>query len=237
MASEFEKRKAVFRDAIIHDCELRSSARVVGYKIADLINSKSGDSWPSQEYLSNQLGLSIRTVGAAVGVLVERGWFSTEMDGRGLRYVPKYERAAQTPAKPAGVHTGGYSHDTGKSCRTTPARKGPLSSNDDPKNNPRRRCEELGPFEGAASNDRSRRERMLTLADQSSVMTEQARHGGAPCFVFENSEPWHAWTEYRKRNGLAGAMPSRQCMVGGRWRTGWDAPTLYPPGYRREGAA
>ena len=71
------------------------------------------------------------------------------------------------------------------------------------------------------------------LPDQSDAITRQARRAGAPQFVFENSEPWRAWTAYRAAHGL-GAMPTRQRMVAGRWRTGWDAPTLYPPGYSRK---
>jgi hypothetical protein len=55
-----------------------------------------------------------------------------------------------------------------------------------------------------------------------------ARKQGA--FVFEGSEPWKAWCNYRKRNGLPASLPTRQAMIGGRLRSGWDLPTLWPPG-------
>jgi len=42
-----------------------------------------------------------------------------------------------------------------------------------------------------------------------------------------------SWVEYRERNGIPGALPMRQHMVDGRWRIGWDVPTLFPPGYGR----
>ena len=63
-------------------------------------------------------------------------------------------------------------------------------------------------------------------------ITAQAVCGGAPRFVFEGSKPWRAWVEYRARIGIPGQMPVRRHVVNGRWRSGWDAPTLYPPSYR-----
>ena len=74
---------------------------------------------------------------------------------------------------------------------------------------------------------------VAALPDQSAAITRQARRSGAPQFVFEGSEPWRAWTEYRKAHGIPGSLPTRQALVNGRWRTGWDAPTLFPPGYTR----
>ncbi len=92
--------------------------------------------------------------------------------------------------------------------------------------------------DGGGNGDREKI--IATLPDQSAAITRQARRAGAPQFVFEGSEPWLAWTEYRKAHGIPGTLPTRQAMVSGRWRTGWDAPTLYPPGYshgKKGGAA
>jgi Helix-turn-helix domain len=213
----FRRRLAQYRAAILHDVDLGLAARVIGYELADCINPKSFDAWPSQEWLASRLGLTTRTVRRAVPELVEQGWFTIEMDGRSWRYIPnevRWHNGGKKPAKMSGIDNGQNCIDSGQSVRSIPDKMGTLSSLKDPE-------------------ERSYAPSVLIPHDRASAMRGLARKQGAPRFVFEGSEPWKAWCDYRKRNGIPGALPTRQQMIDGRLRTGWDVPTLWPPGYSR----
>jgi hypothetical protein len=237
----FERLKAKLRDDILHDRSLPRAARSIGYEIADHWNFKTGYAWPPQQLLADRTGYCIRTVERAVKVLTggPNAWFRSEIDSRNYKYFPKLDRSTASDTR----QNVGYPHPTFGT--TTPdisyknARQNVgLSSLREPNREPTAVCGQLARRERASSTDdqESYRDRVVaTHPDQSEAITQRARRAGAPVFVFENSEPWRAWIAYREATGVPGAMPTRQCMHRGRWRTGWDAPTLYPPGYGAAG--
>lgn len=228
---EFRRKKAKFCAAIIHDQSLSPAARIVGWEIGDNLNARTGDAWPGQQYLADKLSLGVRTIRRGTAAVMEGGYFRIEMVGRSRHYVPCFEKAANLAA----VDTGQIRPQHRPNATALPAKKAPLSSREnlfeptlasrkDPPHDDDDEADERGK-EGT--------EQRSVLADRDREMTEIARNGGAPAFVFEGSKPWRAWSEYRQCNGLPGPFPTRQHMIGGRWRTGWDAPTLWPPGYGR----
>jgi hypothetical protein len=52
-------------------------------------------------------------------------------------------------------------------------------------------------------------------------------------FAYEGSEPFDAWIEHRRANGMALLPPIDVAVIDGERRTGAWFPQLYPPGYRR----
>jgi hypothetical protein len=235
---DFAARKAKFRAAIFYDRGLSLAGRIVGYEIADHLNRRSGDAWPGQKYLADRLGIAERTVRRAVADLVHAGWFSTEMDGRAWRYLPNYGRITQTPDNLAGVNTGHRQRKHRTLATATPDKKVPLSSLENQIEEPTAVGGHPTKPHTLASIDEvsgHRGRTVVELPDQSDQISQHARRRGAPVFVYENSEPWNAWTSYREKIGLPGRMPTRQKMDKGRYRTGSDCPTLYPPGYGTAG--
>lgn len=234
---EFNRQKARFRDAILHDQRLTSAEQRIGYEIADCLNCQTGDAWPSQHYLARRSGYCVRTVERATKRLAGADglWFRREIDGKGYRYFPKLDQLARVDTR---QNVGGrpstsvtktadngdqYARqNVGLSSLRTRIRE-PIGVG--------RQIDGLAP---ALSKTVEREEKVATtVVEGDREITAQAVAGGAPRFVFEGSEPWRAWTEYRERKGISGPLPTRQHMVNGRFRTGWDAPTLWPPGYGR----
>ena len=228
----FRRAKANFRAAIIHDHSLSPAARIVGWKIADSLNARTGDAWPGQEYLAAKLGLGVRTIRRGTAAVIQAGYFIAKMDGRRRRYVPCFEKAANSAAG----DTGQIRLQHRPKATTIPDNKVTLSSRENLVDPPRA-CGKASPHDDdddeADERGREGTKQPFVFADRDREMTEIAKNGGALAFVFEGSEPWRAWSEYRKRNGVPGSLPTRQRMTGGRWRTGWDLPTLWPPGYGR----
>jgi hypothetical protein len=110
---EFERRKAQLRDAILHDQRLTRAEQRIGYEIADYLNFRTGDAWPSQEYLAQRTGYSVRSVERATKRLagsleVDGLWFTREIDGRSYRYIPKFDQLARPDTR----HDVGYRHPT-----------------------------------------------------------------------------------------------------------------------------
>ena len=102
----FRREKARFRDAIIHDASLSPAARLVGYEIADNINVRSGDAWPSQEYIGRRLGIEVRSVRRGIAQLLRAGWFKSEIDGRTWRYIPCFEQTDRKADNLSGIGGG-----------------------------------------------------------------------------------------------------------------------------------
>lgn len=231
---EFVRQKARLRDAIVHDQQLPRAARHIGHEIADHLNWQTGDAWPSQETLAARTGYSVKTVQRATKQL--DFWFTREIDGESYRYVPKFDQLAERNAR-QNVRRG---HPT-FATRTPDNRDGDtrqnvrLSSLRDPNREPDGACGQAkhsAAAHGYGGVAERQEESPIVFADYDQQITAAAASGGAPRFAFEGSEPWRAWNEYRERKGME-PLPTRQHMVGGRWRTGWDVPTLWPPGYGR----
>lgn len=247
----FERQKARLRDAILHDLRLTRAEQRIGYEIADHLNFRTGDAWPTQEYLAARTGYDARTVRRASKRLAgEHGepgsWFAREIDGSCYRYVPLFEQLTDTKGgqptadKMSGVGCGKHrtlatrtpdidNRKTGQNVRLSSLREPPYE-------NPLCASGKAG-ASTALGQYRERAEQgskgVAAFPDQDTEITAAAAGGGACRFVFEGSEPWRAWSEYRQRNGISGPLPTRQHMVNGRWRTGWDVPTIWPPGFGR----
>jgi Helix-turn-helix domain len=234
--STFAKQRAKFRAAILHDTDLGMGARIVGYEIADLIHVRSIDAWPSQEWLAQQLGIGIRTVRRAVAELVKAEWFTVEMDGRSWRYVPseiRWQNGGRKAAKLASVETGLECSEDGQVGLSTAAKMVPLSSiSTQTDTDPQLGAQLIGNAAACSLQRLSGEQDDMHHGALSGVaLAALAKKQGAPKFVFEDSKPWKAWLDYRKRNGLPARLPTGQHIIGGRARTGWHMPTLWPPGY------
>jgi hypothetical protein len=239
---EFRRLKMRLRDAILHDPQLTRAEQRIGHDLADCLNFRTGDAWPSQEYLAWRSDCCVRTVERATKRLAGTGeydglWFTREIDGNGYRYRPKLDRLAllNTPqcvqrpnptfaTKTTDFRDRGTRHNVG------------LSSLRDPNRDPS--CEggcatrppaEPNYQEMVGRDDES----PIDVLDLDQTITAAAARGGAPRFVFEGSEPWRAWVDYRRSQGMRAPLPTRQRIINGRWRTGCDVPTLWPPGYGR----
>jgi hypothetical protein len=241
----FERQKAQLRDAILHDHRLTRAEQRIGYEIADYVNYRTGDAWPSQDYLAGRTGYSIKSIERATkrlaGTVESDGlWFTREIDGRAYRYVPKFNALDKPRAEPdtrqnVGCRYPTFATETPDICDQNTRQNVGLSSLREPNRDPTRVCGQARDAPTSQSNQTVERERKgaIPFADRDQAITTAATNGGAPRFVFEGSEPWRAWLEYRERNGIPGSLPTRQHTVDGRWRTGWDVPTLWPPGYGR----
>jgi hypothetical protein len=234
---EFTRLKKRLCDAILHDKRLSRTGRAVGYEIADYLNYQTGDAWPSQEIIARRVGCCVRTVERVSKVLAGTAetdglWFSREIDGASYRYIPKFDRLTQPNTR----QNVGYRHPT-IATKTPDIRDQKtrhnvgLSSLREPNREPTGACGQVSD-QPASPYDQVVERGMNDAIPFDQEITAQAVCGGAPSFVFEGSKPWHAWVEYRAQIGIPGRMPVRRHMVNGRWRSGWDAPTLYPPGYR-----
>ena len=240
---EFSRLKAQLRDAILHDRRLTRAEQRIGYEIADSLNFRTGNAWPSQEYLAGRTNYSVKSVERATKRLagtaeLDGVWFTREIESKGYRYVPKFDLLARpNPRQIVGHSHPTFATRTSDICDQSTRKNVGLSSLREPNREPSRFSGHAAGAPAALNNNRGVVQREGKGANafeyRDLAMTAAAANGGAPRFVFEGSEPWRAWVEYRERNGIPGPMPTRQHLVAGRWRTGWDAPTLWPPGYGR----
>jgi hypothetical protein len=241
---EFERLKWRLRDAILHDKRLTRAEQRVGYEIADHLNPMTGDAWPPQEHLAQRTGYSVKTIERATKRLagtfdVDGLWFTREVDGRCYRYIPKFENLveADTRQNVGGRHPTLATRTPDISDQNTRQNVG-LSPLREPIREPKRnRTQQKHRASGAKEACRGSEGEAIPFIDPDRAISARARAAGAPRFVYEGSEPWKAWIEYRARNGIPGSLPTRQHMINGRWRTGWDVPTLWPPGYGRVGSS
>jgi len=235
---EFHRRKARLRDAILHDERLTSAEQRVGYEIADRLNFRTGDAWPSQEFLAQKSGYCVKTVERATKVLAGnagRGglWFTRERDGNFYRYAPKFDPLAQVCAlQSAERRNPTLAVKTPDIRDRNPGHRVGLSSLRDPKREPHSHESATGSTDVLSDGKAVEQEEEGSgnLSDHDETITAAAARGGAPRFIYLDSDPWRAWAEFRERQDML-PMPTRQHMVTGRWRTGWDVPTLWPPGY------
>jgi hypothetical protein len=231
----FQKQKAELKDAILHDKRLSLKARMIGYEIADLLNFKTGYSWPSQRLIVEKIGCCERTVREVTKLLADEGsglWFRRQLDGKNYCYYPRFERLKEAPSPVD--DTGKMEHRTpakvtGKNCR--------LSSLIDPieKEIPTGACGQpiaLPPDPRKPIGRMDDRRKVIDLSNLDEIITTAARAEGSCAFVYLDSHPWHCWNEYRVAQGLL-PLPHRQHQVNGLLRAGADVPTLYPPGYGR----
>lgn len=245
---EFKRQKGRLRDAILHDTRLTPAAQRIGYELADCVNFHTGDAWPDQEYLAAQSGYCTKTVARATKRLAgENGepglWFTRELDpkaGTGrrpsYRYEPRFDQLDAPRSEPESrqIASGDdrtlvpeipdiRSRERGKNVRLT------ILKEDSIRELTRVSGKHGAGVPSAANEGLSDEGRVLTFVKPETITTAAAS-GGAPRFCFESSEPWRAWQHYRKLHGQP-PFPRRQQMIGRLFRTGWDVPTLYPPGY------
>jgi hypothetical protein len=198
---EFNRLKARLRDAILHDDRSTRAERRIGYEIADYLNFGSGDAWPSQAYLAQRSGYSVKSVERATKRLAGTGehdglWFRREIDGKGYRYVPKFDRLTPSDTrqnvgrrsptfatKTPDIRDGGARQNVGLSSLGDPnleaARDGGHVRHSPAVRNHERMAER---------DDKS----PIGSPDLDQAITTAAVSGGAPRFVFEGSEPWRA---------------------------------------------
>ena len=88
--------------AVMLDTSLSPGTRLVGWLIADHVNTKRGYAWPSQEQIRKKLGLSVRHVRRAIHDLEKRGYFAVDKKER------NHEYRIATPDKMSGVDTGHF---------------------------------------------------------------------------------------------------------------------------------
>jgi hypothetical protein len=239
---EFNRLKAWLRDTILHDARLTRTEQRIGSEIADYLNYETGDAWPSQEVIARRANCSVKSVERATKLLagtekIDGLWFTREIDAAGgsYRYIPKFDRLTQMSTR----QNVGYRHPT--FATETPDIQDQetrhnvgLSSLREPNRDPTRVCGQPGgssPVRSEQTVERGVKD-AISFGGRDEEITAAAVAGGARWFVWQGSEPWRAWNEYRERNGIPGPMPTRQHVVKGCWRTGWDVPTLWPPGYQ-----
>jgi hypothetical protein len=228
----FKKNKEKLKAAIMHDERLSSNYRVMGWKIADLLNFKTGYAWPSEEFLAEKTHCSPRTARRAIARLTDErtGWFRRELDGRNNCYFPRFERLDR-------------SRDRGHSGppieATSGVSSGLLSSLIDPPEKEiltnRSASDQI--TEQPVANGRrdgSKADRLkngvVSLGNQDEIITKLAHKDGKRHFVLQDSEPWERWTRYLAAQGRPPMMPRRHLWKG-KWRVGCDMPSLYPLGF------
>ncbi len=198
---EFNRLKARLRDAILHDPRLTRAEQRVGHEIADCLNVRTGDAWPSQAYLARQSGYSVKSVERATKRLAGTGehdglWFTREIDGKGYRYVPKFDQLAESHSQQSvGRRSPTFASGTPDNCARSARQNVGLSSFGNPNRESNR-----GDGHARHSHAPQSDGRMAERDDESptgfhnldEAITEAAASGGAPRFVFEGSEPWRA---------------------------------------------
>lgn len=141
MADAWTRRKLELQDRVMHDARLTPAARLVFYEILQHVNRKSGDAWPSEKRLADNLGLEERTVRRAIhgdprprktgneaGApgLIALGYITVEMDGRCNTYRPIFGDRPEAPDSGPMVRnarvgdTGPKCTDSGPMVRPTP---------------------------------------------------------------------------------------------------------------------
>jgi hypothetical protein len=246
---EFDRLKGRLREAILRDPRLTRAEQRIGYDLADCVNFRTGDAWPPQEYLAQRARYCTKTVARATKRLAgENGepglWFTRELDpkaGTGrrpsYRYEPRFDQLDAFRSEPEHrqVACGNdrtlaaeipdiRSRERGKNVRLTILRE------DSIREPTTRGSGKRGTGSYSAANEGLADEGQVITFVKPEAITIAAASGGAPRFCFERSEPWRAWQHYRKSIGSP-SLPRRERLIFGRFRTGADVPTLYPPGY------
>ena len=216
-------QKSALRDAVIHDADLMPSARVVGYKIADLVNDLSGYAFPSQEYLSEQLGFPIRTIQRATKALEAAGYFiveNEEKDRRSKRYFININHPKKG-AKLSSILGDKTRIDRRQKQHRIGDKKAPLSLYDPNISSGAAKNLTLDVPDGIA---------VLARQDDSESDDDQfvkaAKRAGCK-FVILNSEPWKAHAAARAVDGLP-MPPVHTDIVRGRTCRGVYLQTLWP---------
>ncbi len=78
---EFYPARGAWQEWVRCDAKLSMTARTVAIEITDRISHDKNGAWPSQLLIAARLGCSDRTVRAAVGELLERGWLAARRGG------------------------------------------------------------------------------------------------------------------------------------------------------------
>jgi biotin operon repressor len=102
MATQFQRNKMKWLNAINYDCALSPMTCRVAFVIADHLNQVSGDAWPSERRISSKLCISTKTVQRSVKELESAGWVDVRRSkGRNIsnRYRPRFERLKTTETK------------------------------------------------------------------------------------------------------------------------------------------
>lgn len=97
----FHRNKYIWLNSICADHIVNSTAFRVAYVIADHLNIKKGNAWPSQARIAERLGLHPKSVQRAVKDLEKRGWLAVTRRRDGLtsnRYAIAQSSAAQDNA-------------------------------------------------------------------------------------------------------------------------------------------
>lgn len=87
----FDARMLEHAKRIRRDPSLSGKTQTVGAELSSLINFETGDSWASQDYLSETLGMPKRTVKWAIARLRDAGYFEIIKAGLNNRYRPILE--------------------------------------------------------------------------------------------------------------------------------------------------
>jgi hypothetical protein len=122
------KEKFELANAILLDKTLSAATRIVGWYIADHVNTRRGFAWPPQELIARDLGLGLRTVGRAVKELRRYFHMHRQRRNRATEYRP-------SPAKMAaefGARLAKMASPTGPNGRSGPAKMAAHPLNDPP---------------------------------------------------------------------------------------------------------
>ena len=97
MADLFSRKKMLWLNGIFFQPSLPATACRVAYTIADHLNARSGDAWPSLRRIAGLIGVSTKTVRRAVVQLETAGVIRVKRStakGRSHRYEPIFGGAA-----------------------------------------------------------------------------------------------------------------------------------------------
>lgn len=89
------QEKLSLGNRIMLDKNLSPAARLVGWFIADHINTKRGYAWPPQELIAERLNVTARTVQRAIKDL--SGYFDVNRSGRANEYRPIPDKLSPIP--------------------------------------------------------------------------------------------------------------------------------------------
>ena len=92
---EFDRKRLAFLDRLRRDVRMTAWSRLVGLEIGSLINSTTGDAWPSHDWIEAKLGAAKATVKRAVRELEKFGWYTIARRptpvGRKNYYLPRLD--------------------------------------------------------------------------------------------------------------------------------------------------
>jgi hypothetical protein len=93
---DFTRQKLAAMDRVRCDSNLSASIRTVGAEMFSLCVYELGYAYPSEQYLVEKLGISVRTVKMAVKALQEAGYFRVEKHGRNNVYRPLFDQGVRS---------------------------------------------------------------------------------------------------------------------------------------------